>query len=652
MKQKSLLKTMLLLFALIAGSSSVWGADEEVATATFNGKNATYTEGWSTTGTGKTRTDCIVIGFDENITSPAFDLSEYSSVTISIKARRFGTITGSKATIDVSIGGNSVGTTDATGTSATTSLTNITFTPTSSMTAAELVFTCTNATSAGSTHGAGINTITITGTKTSVLSSIAVSGTYPTTFHQGDAFSHEGAVVTATYADASTADVTSSASFSTPDMSTTGTKTVTVSYTENEVTKTTTYDITVNAPATLTGIALSGTYETSFEQNSAFSYDGLIVTASYDDATSKAVTGYTVSSPDMTTLGTKTVTISYTENEVTKTATYDITVTEVIDYVTLPFNWAGGASATLKALTGVTAYCDGSDYSSGNTPYIVKFSKDGHYILVKTDSQPGQISVGIKMLGGADATSITIQGSANGTDFTNVETLTISGAKNDVLTLKTTKALATTDRYVRLYFNKGSGSNVGVGPISIAAYADIPVTISSATWASFSSDMALDFTGTGVTAYIAKAKDANNVTLTEITKVPANTGIVVNGTAATHDIPVLSGEADATTDNLLQPWLTAGTPSDAEYYTLAVDGSNNPKFKKSSGGTLAAGKAYLVVAGALAPELSVDFGGTTGIKSVDSGQVTVDSYYNLAGQRVANPTKGLYIVNGRKVVIK
>ena len=646
---------MLLLCALVAGSSCVWAATTTtIATATFDGKNATYTTGWSTTGTGVSRNDCIIIGSGENITSPAFDLSEYSSVTISIKARRYGTITDSKATIDASIGGTSVGTTDAKGTSATTSLTDITFTPTASMTSAVLVFTCTNATSAGSTHGAGINSITITGTKTSVLSSIAVSGTYPTTFHQGDAFSHEGAVVTASYADASTADVTSSASFSTPDMSTTGTKTVTVSYTENEVTKTTTYDITVNAPAALTGIALSGTYETSFEQNSEFSYDGLIVTASYDDATSKAVTGYTVSSPDMTTLGTKTVTVSYTENEVTKTATYDITVTEVIDYVTLPFNWAGGASATLKALTGVTAYCDGSDYASGNTPYLVKFSKDGHYILVKTDSQPGQITVEVKMLGGATATSITVQSSTNGTDFTNVETLTISGAKNDVLTLKTTKAFAATDRYVRLYFNKGSGSNVGVGPISIAAYADIPVTISSATWASFSSDMALDFTGTGVTAYIAKAKDDSNVTLTEITKVPANTGIVVNGAEGAYAIPVLSGDADDTTGNLLQPWLTAGTPTDSKYYTLAVDGSSNPIFKVSSGGTLAAGKSYLVVSGTDAPTLAVDFGETTGINTVNGSGFMVNGseVYNLNGQRVAQPTKGLYIVNGKKVIIK
>lgn len=138
---------------------------EEIASATFDGKNQTYTTGWSTTGTGKGRTDCIVIGKDENITSPAFNLFNYSSVTIKIKARRYGTLSGGKATIDVSIGGISVGTKDATTTSATTELEEITFTPTASMTSAALVFTCKNATSAGSSHGAGINSIAITGVR-------------------------------------------------------------------------------------------------------------------------------------------------------------------------------------------------------------------------------------------------------------------------------------------------------------------------------------------------------------------------------------------------------------------------------------------------------------------------------------------------------
>lgn len=80
------------------------------------------------------------------------------------------------------------------------------------------------------------------------LDSIAISGTYPTSFTQGDAFSHDGMTITATYENDSQSDVTASATFSGYDMSTPGDQTVTVTYGEEQVTKTATYGITVNAP--------------------------------------------------------------------------------------------------------------------------------------------------------------------------------------------------------------------------------------------------------------------------------------------------------------------------------------------------------------------------------------------------------------------
>lgn len=85
------------------------------------------------------------------------------------------------------------------------------------------------------------------------LQSIAVTN-QTTTFYVGDTFSFDGKV-TATYTDGSTKDVTSSATVSSPDMSTAGTKEVTVSYTENSVTKTAKYNITVNAAAGTSTVA-------------------------------------------------------------------------------------------------------------------------------------------------------------------------------------------------------------------------------------------------------------------------------------------------------------------------------------------------------------------------------------------------------------
>ena len=77
------------------------------------------------------------------------------------------------------------------------------------------------------------------------LSSIAVSG-QRISFTVGDTFTF-GGVVTATYSDGSTKDVTDDADITAPDLSAAGTKTVTVSYTENEVTETTTYQVTVSS---------------------------------------------------------------------------------------------------------------------------------------------------------------------------------------------------------------------------------------------------------------------------------------------------------------------------------------------------------------------------------------------------------------------
>ena len=84
------------------------------------------------------------------------------------------------------------------------------------------------------------------------LTSIAWTG-YTTTYTVGDEFKADG-TVTATYSDGSTKVVTSEASFSTPDMTTPGTKTVTVTY-EGE---TTTGVITVNSASSVSYTALFG----------------------------------------------------------------------------------------------------------------------------------------------------------------------------------------------------------------------------------------------------------------------------------------------------------------------------------------------------------------------------------------------------------
>ena len=170
----------------------------------------------------------------------------------------------------------------------------------------------------------------------------------------------------------------------------------------------------------------------------------------------------------------------------------------VIDYATLPFEWAGGLPTDFDALNGTTLNSVGS--YPNQTTYQMKLDEDDDYIQVKCDQQPGIVTIGVKMVGGNSTSYITVQGSADGETFTNVETLTISGAQNSTSTLVTTNAFASTDRYVRLLFTKGS--NVGVGPISIAVYEE-PVP-------------AITVESTTITATAAETEGTLNVTYTAI----------------------------------------------------------------------------------------------------------------------------------------
>jgi hypothetical protein len=183
------------------------------------------------------------------------------------------------------------------------------------------------------------NTFTVTPTSNCTVTinfekitpvSLALSG-QTTAYTVNDTFAFSG-TATVTYSDGTTAAVTPT-SVSSPDMTTAGNKTVTVSYTENGTTVTATYTITVSAPA-LDSIALTGQTK-AYTVGDTFSFDGTC-TATYSNGTTAVVTPTSVSSPDMSTAGAKNVTVTYTENGVTKTSTYTINVTASSTYALPP----------------------------------------------------------------------------------------------------------------------------------------------------------------------------------------------------------------------------------------------------------------------------------------------------------------------------
>jgi hypothetical protein len=97
-------------------------------------------------------------------------------------------------------------------------------------------------------------------------------------------------------------------------------------------------------------------------------------------------------------------------------------------------------------------------------------------------------------------------------------------------------------------------------------------------------------------------------------------------------------------------------PTDASTnYVLAVEKVNEEDvagfYKKGAGFKVYNHKAYLNVPAnvAAARAIYLDFGGETGILETENGKVKIE-IYDLSGRRVQNAEKGIYIVNGKKVV--
>ena len=191
---------------------------------------------------------------------------------------------------------------------------------------------------------------------------------------------------------------------------------------------------------------------------------------------------------------------------------------------------------------------------------------------------------------------------------------------------------------------------------AIPTPATVTATIGTLGMATLYSPYALDFSGVaGLKAYIVTGYEGTAITTTQMTgTVPANTPLLLEG--ATTDIPVVaSSSTDVSANKLVAgPGKNVIAKSDKTRYVLSSN-AGVAVFKKinATDAFVPKDKAYLEFAEVIsAPMLSMG-GETTGINAVNGEGFTVNGeYFNLAGQRVAQPTKGLYIVNGRKVVIK
>ena len=320
----------------------------------------------------------------------------------------------------------------------------------------------------------------------------------------------------------------------------------------------------------------------------------------------------------------------------------------IIYVATLPLYFNDG-KASLP--TGMSGNGLGGDYSSAPK---LKFDSTGDELILKINEIPGILSFDIKGNSFSGGT-FKVQTSANGVTYTDLASYT---ALND-LQSENFKNLGADVRYIKWVYTNKSNGNVALGNIKLSK----TITLAASGYASYCSPKALDLTpGDGYAAYAVTAISGSTVTFSKITgAVPAETPFILYGEGkggTTINLSAATGETTAVTGNMLVGTLapTAITTVSGDYTNFGLSGGS---FVKINDGTLPANKAYLPVLTANIPsnarEFTIIFDDmqTTGVNDVRSKMADVrGDFFDLQGRKVANPTKGLYIVNGKKVVIK
>jgi len=212
--------------------------------------------------------------------------------------------------------------------------------------------------------------------------------------------------------------------------------------------------------------------------------------------------------------------------------------------------------------------------------------------------------------------------------------------------------------------------------ISTGTVVESPTSVAVTTAKQFvtysNSKYALDFSNTKeIGAYSAAVKDDGTaVILAQADTVPAGSGVILytpNG-SATEEVPIITdcaiteiagNELIAVTDtSTIYSDKVNETASEGEGCNYILQDGVFKKANSESGNPLAAGKAYLrssKVTVNEAKSLNFAFGGTTGIEELNGAKqntVGIGKIYNLQGVEIQKPARGLYISNGRKIIVE
>lgn len=322
----------------------------------------------------------------------------------------------------------------------------------------------------------------------------------------------------------------------------------------------------------------------------------------------------------------------------TITLEYNTTVTKMLSSVDL----GGGTLELLEDLDGATgdfanirasncsaynntAYTSASNLPAGEYTFIVKAMNKG---------RGSSIAVGSTTVAGI--ADIVNKDSWGDKTFTNVNV-----PADGKLTLV-----------------KGGNNTIDCYDIIIAirtGYVNTSINLNASGYATYSTDY--DVEVSGAKAYTAELDFANEtITCKEIGsgKVPAGNGVLLYGEANAEVTLTPTADAAALGTNNLKATTSADgtlvTKGSNTYYALSGD-----TFKVYTGDNFVHHKAFFEVEGGVvqARNFTIVFDEeSTGINEVKHGAISNNRFYNLNGQEVAQPTKGLYIMNGKKVIIK
>jgi autotransporter-associated beta strand protein len=174
--------------------------------------------------------------------------------------------------------------------------------------------------------------------------------------------------------------------------------------------------------------------------------------------------------------------------------------------------------------------------------------------------------------------------------------------------------------------------------------------IGSLGWSTFGCKYPLDLSANGLTAYVISSHVNGYVKLTEVTSVPASTGLLLQGDQGIYTLPIVNDNPAAPASNLLTAVTNAtGTQAPTGSYVLANKASGVGFYSIQQGVDIPAGKAYLTLPANSREVIMI--GEATGISEMLMNEEN-KAVYNLNGQRIAVPRKGIYIINGKKTVVR